>query len=112
MNPIMIDASEIVTITRLKNGRIKIDCNAHNKSNIYKTIQGLGFRKSRVGNKTVYFVRQEGRIIPVRFIEIRHAFLKLLREADFSNIPSDISGTKKKIFRTELGYFSIHKEEV
>lgn len=87
------DIKDFVTISRLRNGQVKITHNITNESNIYELLRELGYRKTKVDNKCAYLLRNDDNIIPVTFYDIKTAFLNLLKKNEFINIPNDIEST-------------------
>ncbi len=88
------DIYDYIKVKRLKNGLVKINHTRDNEANIYKLLYDLGFRKSKLNNKRIYFRREGQKIIPTNFKDIKYAFLELLRNAEFANIPDDFNYSK------------------
>ncbi len=84
------DINDFVTIIRQKNGNVKVTHTIQNEANIYKLLHELGFRKSNLKNKKIYYQRKGGTIIPTNFKDIKYAFLDILRKSEFTNIPEDL----------------------
>lgn len=84
------DINDFITLVRSKNGRVKIDHNGQNQANIYLLMHELGFRKSILENKRIYYRREGEELIPSSFRNIVDAFFEQLRETEFINIPDDI----------------------
>lgn len=84
------DINDFITIVRQKNGHVKIKHDFNNEANIYKLLHDLGYGKSKLNNRRIYFRRYDGKIIPVNLINIKDAFEEVLKKAEFSNVPSDI----------------------
>jgi hypothetical protein len=84
------DINDFVYFDRLKNGKIKISSDIHKEANIYQYLRGLGFCKSKLGNKRVYYRREGETIKPSSLHDIKYTFWELLQKGDFSNIPTDI----------------------
>jgi len=85
-----LDIDKYITITKQKNGRAKISFDENNEGNIYHLLYELGFRKSKLQNKRIYFQRTEKDIIPVTIIDIRTEFNNMLRGFKFKNVPEYI----------------------
>ncbi len=84
------DINGFITLVRSKNGRVKIDHNGQNQANIHLLMYELGFRKSKLENKRIYYRREGEELIPSSFRNIEDAFFEQLRETEFINIPDDI----------------------
>jgi hypothetical protein len=84
------DINDFLTLVRSKNGRVKIDHNGQNQANIYKILVDLGFRKSKLENKRIYYRSEGDKLIPSSFTNIVDAFFEQLRESEFINIPDDV----------------------
>lgn len=84
------DINDFITITRSKSGRAKIDHNGQNQANIYQLLHDLGFRKSKLENKRIYYRREGEQLIPTNFRKIEDAFFEQLKETEFINIPDDV----------------------
>lgn len=82
--------NNFIIIDKFKNGRLKISHNGQNQTNIYKLLHELGFRKSKLDNKQIYFRRDGEKLIPINFNKIVDAFFDLFNESAFTNIPEDI----------------------
>ncbi len=76
-----------MSIVKAKDGRVKVTHDKINESNIYQFLRDIGYRKSKLGNKRIYFLRQGANIIPVRLQDMKNAFLDMLRRIEFLNIP-------------------------
>jgi hypothetical protein len=84
------DINDFVTIVRSKNGRVKINHNGQNQANIYQLLHELGFRKSKLENKRIYYRREGEKLIPSSFSNIVDTFFEKLKETEFINIPEDV----------------------
>lgn len=87
------DVNEFITLVRSKNGRVKIDHNSTNQANIYQLMHDLGFRKSKLENKRIYYRRYGEQLIPSNFRKIIDTFFEQLRATEFINIPEDVRFT-------------------
>ncbi len=85
------DISRYVTIIRQKNGKVKLSHDINNEANIYKLLYELGFRKSKINNRGVYFQKKGYDLIPVEIDDIRHTFYNFLKKNKFKNMPKDIT---------------------
>ncbi|HEY0262871.1 MAG TPA: hypothetical protein VGB95_07580 [Chitinophagales bacterium] len=86
----MKDINDFITIDRQKNGTIKITHTTENVWNLYKLLKELGYRKTKLGNKRVYYQRNEFGIKSVSILDIKQAFTNLLGKHFFTNIPKDV----------------------
>jgi hypothetical protein len=84
------DINDFITIVKKKNGVSEITYNYLNESNIYKFLHELGFCKSKIGKKNIYYRRNGKNIIPSSFDEIDYTFWNFLQNTDFNNMPVDI----------------------
>jgi len=84
------DINNFITIVRQKNGRVKITHDIQNEANIYKLLHELGYCKSKLDNKRIYFRRDKANVIPLHLWDIKNAFLVMLKNLEFINIPDDI----------------------
>jgi hypothetical protein len=84
------DINNFITITRLKNGKKKITHSDTNKINIYKLLHKLGYSRTKLDNKPIYFFRNGTDIIAVTINDIKDVFINLLNNFEFTNLPDDI----------------------
>lgn len=61
-----------------------------NNYNICKLYYDLGYRKSKLDNKTVYYKLEDNDLTPISLSCIKPVFFEMLKNKDFSNIPDDI----------------------
>lgn len=87
------DINDFICFDRLKNGKIKITSDSNKKANIYKYLHELGFCKSKLENRRIYYRRENGKVNPSNIHYIKHTFWELLQKGDFSNIPDDIENS-------------------
>lgn len=85
------DINDFVRITKLKNGKVKFVYDKINERNALKLLWELGYRKTILDKKLVYFQRREGQLVPVEFREIKEAFKRVLEEYRFINIPQGVA---------------------
>ncbi len=85
------DINKFLTISRYKNGRVKISHDVDNEANIYKLLFKLGFRKATLNNRKILFQKTNDDLIPVKFDDIRVAFCKLLKNFEFENVPDYVN---------------------
>lgn len=86
--------NDFITIHRQKNGQVKIRHNITNEGKIYKLLHELGYRTTKLNNKRFYYRRESGKLTISNIWDIKKAFLDLLVNADFTNIPTDIEYSK------------------
>ena len=87
------DINNFLTISRTKNGKVKISHNTENEANIYKMLFKLGFRKTTLNNKKLLFKKTNDDLIPISIHDIRNAFYDLLKNFEFVNVPDDVNYT-------------------
>lgn len=85
--------NHFITVIRQKNGRVKITHDVNNERNIYQLLHKLGYRKTKLDNKRIYFKETESDLTPVSIQEIRRAFYDLLKKHEFENVPDDVDYT-------------------
>jgi hypothetical protein len=85
--------NNFITINRQKNGKMKITQTDNNVGNIYKLLHEIGYCKTKLDNKSIYFLRKGIDIVPITFSDIKDAFLNILKDFEFTNIPEDIEYT-------------------
>jgi hypothetical protein len=85
------DINNFITILRQKNGKLKITHDVNNRVNVYKFLRDIGFRKSKLDNRRVYYRRHNNKLTIVQPYEIKDAFHDFLKRADYTNIPDDVS---------------------
>lgn len=86
-----ININDFISFDRLKNGKVKITTDISNEGNLYKYLRQLGFCKSKLDGIRIYYRRENSSIKPSSMHDIKHTFLVLLQQADFCNIPTDVS---------------------
>ena len=86
-----IDINDFVSFDRLKNGKVKITTNISKEGNLYKYLRKLGFCKSKLDNRRIYYKRENNLINPSSMHDIKHTFWTLLQQGKFLNTPTDIS---------------------
>lgn len=101
------DINDFISITKSRDGRMKISHNINNDGNIYKFLSSIGFGQTKLDGKRVYYRRIDRDIIPVTIYNIKDEFSKYLKELRFDNILySDIMNWYyKRIQSNEMGYF-------
>ncbi len=82
--------NNFIKVNKLKNGKLKITHDQENERNILKFIYGLGYRRTKLGSKNIYFRKVENDLLPVSINDIRREFYELLKEFRFCDIPEDI----------------------
>ncbi len=87
----MKNINDLMTIKRLKSGEFKINQSISNQANIYKYLFELGLRFTKIKNKRFYYRRDQFKLIPIDFQDIKNGFKNALVEFDFSNIPDGLS---------------------
>ena len=85
-----LDINKYITITKQKNGKAKFSFDGNNEANIYNLLYELGFRKSKLQNKRIYFQRTGKDLVPVTINDIRTEFNNMLRGFKFKNVPEYI----------------------
>jgi len=85
------DINNFICIFRQKNGQVKIKHNNINVGNIYMFLRDLGFRKSKLDNRRIYYRRNNTELETVHPREIKQAFLDFLKRADYTDLPDDIN---------------------
>lgn len=80
------DINDFISITKSRDGRMKISHNVNNEGNIYKFLSSIGFGQTKLDRKRVYYRRIDGDIIPVAIYNIKDEFSKYLKELRFDNI--------------------------
>ncbi|MCC6583568.1 MAG: hypothetical protein IT271_07685 [Chitinophagales bacterium] len=97
--------NDFLSINQLKNGRFRLNHDITNRDNAYKTLHLLGFRKTRLDKKSIYYKREETVLRPVDIYDLQNAFEDFLQTADFENIPSNME-------RSELINWLYDKEPI
>ncbi len=81
-----------MTIVRSKKSdHFKISQNISNEANVYKYLFELGYRFTKIKNKRFYYRRDQLKLVPIYFQDIKDAFKNVLDEFNFSNIPDGLS---------------------
>ncbi|MBC8052182.1 MAG: hypothetical protein H7Y13_03890 [Sphingobacteriaceae bacterium] len=80
--------SDFITVSKASNGRIKIAQTLTNEANTYRLLYKLGYRKTTINKKRIYFFRDGDSMRPISFLHIRDAFYKALKEMRFSALPA------------------------
>ncbi|MGB0887575.1 MAG: hypothetical protein ACPGSL_05605 [Vicingaceae bacterium] len=86
-----MDINRFLNFHQLKNGKTKITFDFQNQTNIYHFLRELGFCKSNLDGKRVYYQRVGVKINPVTSQIIKDAFFDFLQKEEFSNIPNGIT---------------------
>jgi hypothetical protein len=86
-----IDITDFISFDRLKNGKVKITTDISKKGNLYKYLRHLGFCKSKLDNRRIYYRRENNSINPSSLQDIKHSFWELFQRGDFTNIPTETS---------------------
>ena len=89
------EIQDFVTITQGKSGNIKITHDISNESNIYAFLRSLGFRRSRINKKWVYYRRVGQKITASVLREVKDAFLDFLKDEENYSLPKNV--TKEQI---------------
>ncbi len=89
-----ININDFISFDRLKNGKVKITTDISKEGNLYKYLRHLGFCKSKLDNRRVFYRRENNSIFPSSLHDIKQAFWELLQKGDFSNIPPETSYSK------------------
>ncbi|MDO9187604.1 MAG: hypothetical protein Q7W13_16455 [Bacteroidia bacterium] len=84
------DINDFMTFARQKNGRIKI---TQKEGNIYKLLHELGYSKTKLKNKRIYFHRDKMGLTLVSLSSIKDAFKNMLKTKSFINIPANIDSS-------------------
>jgi hypothetical protein len=85
------DINDFVIFDRLKNGSVKIKHNITNEGNIYELLHKLGYCKTKLDRKNIYYQRTETDLFPTSFLKIKLAFRDFLKNENFKNLPENIS---------------------
>lgn len=86
-----VDINEFVTFKKLKNGTVKVTHDKNNEANIAKHLHKLGYGVTKLNSKTVFFKKENERIIPVGFEVVKRAFYKIIRNFEYINLPENVS---------------------
>ncbi|OFX51735.1 MAG: hypothetical protein A2066_10950 [Bacteroidetes bacterium GWB2_41_8] len=105
----MKDINELITIVKGENGSIKITQGAEQKCSMYKFLNEIGFYKTTINKRVVFFRKINGELFHSSFDEIRTTFWKKLENSEFLNIPSDIN--YKEILNWYLGKLPIKHDK-
>lgn len=85
-----------MTIERSKkSGQFNINQNTNNQANVYRYLFEIGFRFTKIKNKRFYYRRDQFKLIPSDFQDIKNGFKNALDEFNFSNIPDGL--TKEEV---------------
>jgi hypothetical protein len=87
----MKNINDLITIKRTTSGQFKFSQNISNQANVYKYLYELGFRFTKIKNKRFYYRRDQFKLVPIYFQDIKDAFKNALDEFNFSNIPNGLS---------------------
>lgn len=85
------DINNFIQVVRYKNGKTKIKHDFEKQANIFKWLKECGYRKSKLDNKVIYYLKHDEEVISTSFLEIKAAFLEFLVNANYINLPSDIN---------------------
>ena len=85
------DINKYISINRNKSGKTKITHDLENEANIYKLLHSIGFRKTTLNNKKLYFQIVDNDLIPVSIHDMRTKFYQMLKNFEFDNVPEDVS---------------------
>ncbi len=81
------DFNDFFTVSRFKNGNFKVSETMKNETNKYELLHSLGFRKTRVNKKNVFYVRIQQDIIPITTQTLNAKVIQLLLSIEYVNIP-------------------------
>jgi len=81
---VSLEQHHLFSIHRSKSGRSAVIFTADNKKYICSILKQLGYGCSRVDDKKVFFYRDDSRIVPITFFELRRAFGEYLMSLDLS----------------------------
>lgn len=84
------DINDYIKLHWYKNGNVKITHDYNNEANIYILLRELGYRKTKLDSKRIYFRRIGADIIPVKIFDIKNAFLNVLQNEEFENISDEV----------------------
>jgi hypothetical protein len=84
------DINDFITIVRNKSGKVILTIEIVNKINTYQLLRELGYRKSKLDSKRIYFRRDTESVLYVSLDDIKDAFREFLVNGEFSNMPDDI----------------------
>jgi hypothetical protein len=83
------DFNDFFTVSRFKNGNFKVIESRKNEINIYKLLYSLGFRKTNLNKKTVYYLRIQDDIVPLTLENLNEKTIQLLMSIKYENLPFD-----------------------
>lgn len=81
------DFNDFITHKISSNDRITFKLNNYN---ICKLYYDLGYRKSKLDNKMVYFILEDNDLTPISLSYLKPVFFEMLKNKDFSNIPEEL----------------------
>lgn len=90
MDSLNYSFDEVVAFWRQKNGEPKINFK-HKQTEICRVLKCLGFRRSRAGQRYIYYVRTEKTLIPVTFHCLENGFANYLKECNTATLPHGIT---------------------
>lgn len=86
-----LNISDYVSFVKLKNGKFKVTRDENNLENIYRLLRDMGYGYVRENSRNVYFRREGSGIVLTRLCDFQKAFLKLVKDCELLNLPSNVS---------------------
>jgi len=86
-----IDINKFLNFNQLRNGKTKITFSSQNETNVYILLRELGFCKSNLDGKRIYYQRIENKITPVSLRFINDVFFDFFQKEKYTNISSVIT---------------------
>ncbi len=84
------DINDYITFYQQKNGKVKFLQTDEDISNTYKTLRDLGFRKTKLKNKIIYYKRENNNFTEIHPASIRFNFINFLETTQFINMPMNV----------------------
>ena len=86
-----LDIQKIIKINRFKNGSVQIITKECNETPLLLFLKSLGFGKTKINGKRVYFQRTAEELKAIDIDEIRNTFFNILKAQNYTNLPCGMS---------------------